>query len=56
MGNLSPLENPSRCLDHISMDFVVSLPESNGFDGIFTIVDHFLRLVCLIPIRSDVSA
>lgn len=38
------------------MDFVVNLPESHGFDGIFTIVDRFSRLVRFIPIRSDVSA
>jgi hypothetical protein len=39
------------------MDFIVNLPMTPlGFDGIFTIVDRFSRLVRFIPIRSDISA
>ena len=36
------------------MDFIVNLPMTPlGFDGIFTIVDRFSRLVRFIPIRSE---
>jgi hypothetical protein len=39
------------------MDFVVKFPMTPfGFDGIFTIVDRFSRLVRFIPINSDISA
>ena len=39
------------------MDFIVNLPMTPlGFDGIFTIVDRFSRLVRFIPIHSDISA
>ena len=38
------------------MDFVTNLPSSNGFDGIFTIVDRFSRLVRFLPCMSNVSA
>ncbi len=49
-GKLQPLENPDRCFDHISMDFVVNLPTTvRGYDGIMTIVDRFSRLVKFIP-------
>jgi hypothetical protein len=51
------LENPQRCFDHVSMDFIVNLPvSSHGYDGIFTIVDRFSRLVRFIPINSNISA
>jgi hypothetical protein len=38
------------------MDFIVQLPESSGFDAIFTIVDRFSRLVRFIPMSSSASA
>ena len=38
------------------MDFITHLPESNGFDSIFTIVDRFSKFVRFIPIRSTFDA
>jgi hypothetical protein len=39
------------------MDFVVGLPTSSrGFDGIFTIVDRFSRMVRFVPMNSDIDA
>jgi hypothetical protein len=39
------------------MDFIVNLPvSSHGYDGIFTIVDRFSRLVRFIPINSNILA
>ena len=51
------MEDPKRCFDHVFMDFIVSLPvSSHGYDGIFTIVDRFSRLVRFIPINSNILA
>ncbi len=38
------------------MDFVTHLPESHGYDSIFSIVDRFSKLVRFIPIRADFTA
>jgi hypothetical protein len=53
---LSPLENPDMPFEHVTMDFIVSLPESSGYDCIFTIVDRFSRFVRFIPCRTSMSA
>ena len=34
----------------------MSLPDSHRYDGIFTIVDRFSRLVRFVPMRSDTDA
>jgi hypothetical protein len=39
------------------MDFIVGLPTSTrSFDGIFSIVDRFSRMVRFIPIHSNIDA
>lgn len=38
------------------MDFIFGLPVSNGYDGIFTIVDRFSRLVRFVPCKSSIDA
>ncbi len=38
------------------MDFVTHLPDSSGFDGIFTIVDRFSKYVKFIPIKGTADA
>lgn len=56
-GLLQPLENPSRPFLHVTMDFIMPLPTTpRGFDGIFTVVDRFSRLVRFIPCKSTCSA
>lgn len=56
-GLLKPVENPSRPFDHVTMDFIISLPISTrGYDAIFTIVDRFSRLVKFIPCHTSMSA
>lgn len=57
IGLLQPLENPTKPFQHISMDFIFNLPVSErGYDGIFTIVDRFSRLVRFIPCNSTITA
>ena len=56
-GHLQPLENPNKPFEHISMDFVMSLPVSTrGYDAVFTIVDRFSRLVRFIPCNTTITA
>ena len=39
------------------MDFIMPLPSTaRGFDGIFTIVDRFSRLVRFVPCKSTCTA
>jgi hypothetical protein len=38
------------------MDFITSLPLSNNYDGIFTIVDRFSKYVRFIPYHTTADA
>ena len=40
---------------HISMDFVVGLPWSDGYDAIWVLVDRLTKQRHLVPCRSDVD-
>jgi hypothetical protein len=51
------VENPKKPFEHINMDFIFNLPTSyRGYDGIFTIVDRYSRLVRFIPCKSTIDA
>ena len=56
MGLLSPLsisKQPYRCL---SMDFMTSLPQVQGYDSIFVIVNRFSKLARFIPTKWSEGA
>ncbi len=40
----------------ISMDLIVQLPESNGYNAIFVVVDRFTKMTECVPTRTDVTA
>ena len=40
----------------INYDFIVKLPESEGFDSILVVVDCFSRQAHFIPCREDINA
>jgi hypothetical protein len=54
MGELQPLPVPEGCWETISMDFIIELPESAGYDAIMVVVDstgkqsHFVETVTTI--------
>src|SRR3984893_1912552 len=48
-GFLKSLPVPNTPWKSISMDFIVSLPESNGYTAILVIVDHFTKMSHFIP-------
>jgi hypothetical protein len=48
-GVLRPLPIPDRPWQDISMDFVMGLPWSNGYDAIWVVVDHLTKERHLVP-------
>jgi Integrase zinc binding domain len=55
-GLLQPLEVPGEPWAHVSLDFVMALPLSNGFDAILVVVDKLSKSIVLIPTKTTVTA
>src|SRR5690606_1360734 len=55
-GFLKPLQAPQRRWDSLAMDFIVKLPNSEGFDAIYVGVDRLTKMAPFIPTTSDVDA
>jgi hypothetical protein len=55
-GLLRSLDIPYRPWDCISMDFIVALPESEGFDKIWVVVDRLSKMAHFIPLKSGHAA
>ncbi|KAK3535399.1 hypothetical protein QTP70_012828 [Hemibagrus guttatus] len=51
-GLLQPLPIPQRPWSHLSIDFVMDLPPSNGFTTILVIIDRFSKACRLIPLKG----
>ena len=51
-GLLQPLEVPYRPWTSISMDFIVALPDCDGYTQIWTIVDRFSKMAHFIPLKT----
>ena len=49
VGLLEPLPIPSHRFGSWSMDFITHLPECNGFNAMYTCIDHLSGLVRLTP-------
>lgn len=41
--------------DSVTMDFIVALPKSHGFDAIMVVVDRFSKYTTFIPCPPDVK-
>ncbi len=52
-GLYRPLPIPSDPWESVSMDFMTQLPEWNGMDVIFIVIDWFSKLVQMAPIEND---
>jgi hypothetical protein len=56
MGELHPSETPEAPWDTISVDFMVELPESHGYDAIMCIVDSLTKHAHFIPMHTTINA
>jgi hypothetical protein len=52
-GLLQHLPIPKRPWESVSMDFMVSLPPSRGFNAIMVVVDQFSKMVHFIPTKDE---
>ena len=56
MGKLQFLPIPKAWWDTISIELVVKLPESNGYDVVMNVVDSISKHSHLIPPNTTISA
>ena len=55
-GLLQPLPVPTRPWSSLSMDFIVKLPKSKGFDSVFVVVCRFTKQAHFIPCKESMSS
>jgi hypothetical protein len=55
-GTLHPLPIPPAPWSSVSMDFIVELPESNGFNAILVCVDRFTKMAHFCPTTTNVTS
>ena len=53
---MEPLPVAERPWESISMDFITSLPKSNGFGTIMVVVDRFSKYATFIPATAGCTA
>jgi hypothetical protein len=56
MGELHPSETPEAPWDTISIDFIVELPQSHGYDTIMCVVDSLTKCAHFIPTHTTLNA
>ena len=55
-GDLQPLPIPAGLWQSVSMDFIIELPPSEGYDTLFVCVDRFMKMAHFIATISNVTA
>ena len=55
-GLLVPLEIPEHPWSSVSVDFIVELPLSNGFDAVMVVVDRFTKMSYFIPCNTTITS
>ena len=53
---LRPNEIPTQVWQIITMDFIVELPLSQGFDSLLVVVDQFSKAIIIIPCHTTITA
>jgi len=55
-GQLQPLPIPDGPWKSVSMDFIVELPPSSGYDAIYVCVDRLTKMAHFCPTNSNITA
>ena len=55
-GLLQPLSIPNQPWESLSMDFIISLPESQNYTGIFVVVDRLTKYAHFVAYESPANA
>ncbi|PRP74940.1 retrotransposable element protein [Planoprotostelium fungivorum] len=55
-GLLQPLEVPSDRWTSVTIDFMVELPECQGFNAIMVVVDRFTKMSHFIPCKNTITS
>jgi len=55
-GHLVPLPTPDIWWDTVSVDFIVELPESDGYDAIMVVVDSLCKRAHFLPVNTTITA
>ena len=55
-GLLQPLPVPDKLWTELSMDFIVELPLSEGYDSILVVVDRFSKMTHFIACNKEITA
>jgi hypothetical protein len=55
-GLLRPLQIPEQPWKDLSMDFMVGLPESEGFNAVWVVIDCLTKMQHLVPCTDQVDA
>jgi hypothetical protein len=56
VGHLDPTPIPNRRWHTVSVDFIVDLPQSNGYDSVMVVVDLLSKRSHFIPMNTTISA
>ena len=56
MGELQPLPIPEAWWDTISVDFIVELLESNGYDTVMNVVDSISKWAHFVSTNTTITA
>jgi transposase InsO family protein len=55
-GHLEPLPTPATRWETISVDFIVELPQSDGYDVIMVVVDSLCKRAHFLPVNTTITA
>jgi hypothetical protein len=56
IGELHPSETPEAPWEVISIDFIVKLPESHGYNTIMCVIDSLMKCTHFIPMHATINA